>query len=80
MKCSHYHRQRGDEVNLTKNVERGRWERDCSRVYGSAIFSSSAERVARFKPAFPASGRGRCLERAPLTPAGVEAAMRALAA
>ena len=80
MKCSHYHRQRGDEVNLTKNVERGRWEPDYIRVYGSAIFSFSAERVARFKPAFPASGRGRRLERAPPTPAGVEAAMRALAA
>jgi hypothetical protein len=53
MKCSHYHRQRGDEVNLTKNVERGRWEPDYSRFYGSAIFSSSAERVGDSSQHFP---------------------------
>jgi hypothetical protein len=58
---------------------RGACEPQYDRVYGSAVFSSSAERVARFKQHFPEAVVGY-LEHAPLTPAGVGAAMRALAA
>ena len=46
MKLAYHHRQRGDEIYFTKHVERGLWEPDYQRVYGSAIFSYSAERVA----------------------------------
>ena len=53
MKLAYHHRQRGDEIYFTKHVERGLWEPDYQRVYGSAIFSHSAERVAAFKQHFP---------------------------
>ena len=53
MKLAYHHRQRGDEIYFTKHVERGLWEPDYQRVYGSAIFSYSAERVAAFKQHFP---------------------------
>lgn len=53
MKLAHYHRARGDQVHFSKSVDRGLWEGDYSRVYGSAIFSASADRVARFRQQFP---------------------------
>jgi hypothetical protein len=53
MKLAHYHRARGDEIYFSKNIERGMFESEYDRVYGSAIFSFSAERVARFRVAFP---------------------------
>jgi hypothetical protein len=53
MKLAHWHRARGDTVRLTKNVERSPGEPAYGRVYGSAIFSFSAERVAAFREHFP---------------------------
>ena len=53
MTISRHHRDRGDEVHFTKQVERGMFEPAYDRVYGSAIFSSSAGRVARLRTAFP---------------------------
>lgn len=53
MKLAHWHRANGDEVVFTKHVERGLWEEPYGRVYGSAIFSFSADRVARFRHEFP---------------------------
>ena len=53
MKLAHYHRTRGDEVHFSKDIERSMLEPDYDRVYGSAIFSFSADRVARFRVAFP---------------------------
>jgi hypothetical protein len=53
MKLAHWHRSRGDGVYFTKHVERGLMETDYSRVYGSAIFSFSGDRVMRFKSQFP---------------------------
>jgi hypothetical protein len=53
MKLAHYHRSHGDEVHFTKHVERDMLEPEYERVYGSAIFSFSAERVARFRAEFP---------------------------
>jgi hypothetical protein len=53
MKLAHYHRERGDELHFTKAIERDMLEPRYDRVYGSAIFSFSAARVARFKAVFP---------------------------
>jgi hypothetical protein len=53
MKLAHWHKQRGDEVYFTKRVEHDFLEPDYDVVYGSAIFSFSADRVRRFQNAFP---------------------------
>ena len=53
MKLAHFHRQKGDDISFTKHVERDMLEPQYSRVYGSAIFSFSAERVEAFRHAFP---------------------------
>ena len=53
MKLAHYHRGRGDEIHFSRHVERDMLEPDFDRVYGSAIFSFSAERVAVFRSEFP---------------------------
>jgi hypothetical protein len=54
MKLAHHHRARGDTVHFSKRVERDMLEpSNYGRVYGSAIFSFSAERVAKFRGAFP---------------------------
>lgn len=53
MKLARFHRDRGDEVHFTKSVERDMLEPEYDRVYGSAIFSASADRVARFREQFP---------------------------
>jgi len=53
MKLAYHHRKQGDDLYFTKRVERGLFETDYGRVYGSAIFSFSADRVAAFRAAFP---------------------------
>lgn len=53
MKLAAHHRALGDELYFTKHVERDMLEPDYGRVYGSAIFSFSAERVAKFRQEFP---------------------------
>ena len=53
MKLAHHHRAQGDDLYFTKDVERGLLETDYARVYGSALFSFSADRVAAFLAAFP---------------------------
>lgn len=53
MKLAAHHRAHGDTIHFTKHVERDMLEPDYERVYGSAIFSFSAERVAKFRQAFP---------------------------
>jgi hypothetical protein len=53
MKLAHHHRARGDEIVLTKDARRGLSEGRYGRVYGSAIFSYSAPRVAEFRSHFP---------------------------
>ncbi len=55
MKLAHFHRARGDEIVFTKHVERDMLEPEYDRVYGSAIFSFSASRVARFRHEFPSA-------------------------
>ncbi len=53
MKIAHHHRSAGDDVRFTRHVERDMIEPAYARVYGSAIFSFSADRVATFKREFP---------------------------
>lgn len=53
MKLAHYHRAIGDEVYFTRHVERGLLEGAYTKVYGSAIFSYSADRVRAFHEQFP---------------------------
>ena len=53
MKLAYFHRSQGDQVYLTRRIEPDLFEPVPDIVYGSAIFSFSADRVARFKSAFP---------------------------
>ncbi len=54
MKLAHWHRARGDQVHVTRHLERQLLEvDDYDVVYGSAIFDFSAERVARFVRQWP---------------------------
>jgi len=53
MRLARHHRHRGDEVHFTRALERGLFEPEYDRVYGSAIFAFSSERVARLRRAFP---------------------------
>jgi hypothetical protein len=53
MKLAAFHRARGDEVVFSRSPYRSPTEGDYHRVYGSAIFSFSAQRVERFKSEFP---------------------------
>jgi hypothetical protein len=59
MKLAHRHRSLGDEIYFTKKVERGLLEPPVyGRVYGSAIFSQSADRVRAFLKEFPGATVG----------------------
>jgi hypothetical protein len=52
MKLARYHRERGDDVHFSRSPYRGMFEPDYERVYGSAIFDFSADRVARMRHEF----------------------------
>lgn len=53
MRLAHWHRSRGDEVVVTRHLERDLFEYDYDRVYGSCLFSFSAERLRRFLRQWP---------------------------
>lgn len=53
MKLAHWHKSRGDEVTLSRSIEPDLFEPRYERVYGSAIFKFSAERIERFRRAWP---------------------------
>lgn len=53
MKLGAWHRTQGDDVLYSRHVDRQPDEPETDAQYGSSIFSFSAERVARFKRAFP---------------------------
>lgn len=53
MKLSHWHKSQGDEVFFTRSLTRGLFEPEYDRVYGSTIFTFSAERVAQLRSEFP---------------------------
>lgn len=53
MRLASWHREQGDEVVVTRALERDLFEGEFDRVYGSAIFKFSADRIARFRAAWP---------------------------
>jgi hypothetical protein len=55
MKLAHWHRARGDTVMLTRQIERDLFEPAYDKVYGSAIFGFSQDRVMRFQRQWPGS-------------------------
>lgn len=53
MKLAHYHRARGDDLHFSRSPYRDMLEPAYDRVYGSAIFSFTSDRVAKFRAEFP---------------------------
>lgn len=53
MRLAAFHRAQGKEVVFSRSVRRGMFEPAYDRVYGSAIFKFSADRIARFQQEFP---------------------------
>lgn len=53
MKLSHWHKTNGDDVVVTRELNRAADEKPYDIVYGSTIFSFSADRLARFQAAWP---------------------------
>lgn len=55
MRLASWHRSRGDTVCVTRSIEPDLFEPVYDRVYGSAIFRFSADRVDRFLRAWPSA-------------------------
>ena len=53
MKLAHWHKARGDEVVVTRRLDRDLFEPDYGKVYGSAIFDFSQPRIDRFLAHWP---------------------------
>lgn len=53
MKLAHWHKGQGDEVTVTRRLEPDLFEGGYDKVYGSAIFQFSRDRVERFEKAWP---------------------------
>lgn len=53
MKLAHWHRAHGHDVVVTHRIEPDLFEGAFDRVYGAAIFSFSAEKIARFRQCYP---------------------------
>lgn len=53
MKLSHWHKSHGDDVFVTRHIERDLFEGDYDVVYGSCIFSFSDSRLDRFMQQWP---------------------------
>ncbi len=53
MKLAHWHRAQGDNVYLTKQIERDLFEPSYDKVYGSAIFGFSQLRLMQFQRQWP---------------------------
>ncbi len=53
MRISAWHKAQGDSVYFTRDAERDLFEPECERVYGSAIFAFSSEKLKRFRATFP---------------------------
>ena len=53
MKLAYFHRAQGDEVSLTRRLERDLFEPSYGKVYGSAIFKFSQDRLMRFQRQWP---------------------------
>lgn len=55
MKLAHWHKAQGHEVTVTRELGRSIFEPDYDRVYGSAIFQFSVDRVRRFQQEWPSA-------------------------
>lgn len=53
MRLAAWHKARGDEVTLTRRIERDMLDPEYDRVYGSAIFKFSQVRIERFAQQWP---------------------------
>jgi hypothetical protein len=53
MRLSAWHRAKGDTIHFHRSATRGLFDPNYAAVYGSAIFSFTAERLARFQRNFP---------------------------
>lgn len=53
MKLAHWHKSAGDSVDLRRRIDPELGEKPYDRVYGSAIFKFSHERLARFQQQYP---------------------------
>jgi hypothetical protein len=54
MKLAAWHKERGHQVHVTRRIEPDLFEpQNYDRVYGSVLFDFSAERLARFRRAWP---------------------------
>lgn len=53
MKLAHWHQSRGDDITLTRHIDRDMFEGQFDKVYGSAIFKFSHERIGRFRAQWP---------------------------
>lgn len=55
MKLAHWHKSKGDTVLFQRSVTKQLFEPDYDKVYGSAIFSTSQQKIEIFKLNFPAA-------------------------
>lgn len=53
MRLASFHKDRGDDVRVTRQIDRDLFDPNYDRVYGSAIFDFSKDRVERFLRQFP---------------------------
>ncbi len=53
MQLASWHKARGDEVVYTRDTSHGLFDGDFGRVYGSAIFKFSADKIARLRETYP---------------------------
>lgn len=53
MKLAHWHKANCDDVTITRHIERDLFEGAYDRVYGSCIFTFSAQRLERFMRQWP---------------------------
>lgn len=53
MKLAHWHRAKGDSVTLTRSIAPDLFEPTYDKVYGSAIFKFSQDRLMRFQRQWP---------------------------
>lgn len=53
MRLASWHLSRGDMVTVTRRIEPDMFEPEYGRVYGSAIFDFSRDRLSRFEKAWP---------------------------
>ena len=53
MQLASWHKARGDEVVYTRDTHHDLFESPFDRVYGSAIFKFSAEKLARLRMQYP---------------------------